>query len=319
MRSVMQIALVTPAPPRSRHGNRTTAERWAHMLKELGHRVEIQLSWNGAAVDLMLALHARRSFESIQRFSAGFPARPLIVALTGTDLYRDIRTDADAQQSLRLATRMIVLQEMGLRELPPEQRAKTHVVYQSAEPLRRVPPLKSSYELCVIGHLREEKDPFRGALALRHLPADSRIRLVHMGGARSEAMLEEANRLMREELRYRWLGDLPHWRVRRYLARCRLMLISSRMEGGANVVCEALMAGTPIIASRISGNVGMLGEDYAGYFPVEDERALAQLLYRVETDPELYRKLNSQCRKRRQRVLPSAELSALRRLLRDVA
>ena len=97
------------------------------MLRELGHTVTIQVDWDGSATDVMLALHARRSHASIRNYVVCYPDQPLILALTGTDLYRDIRTDPEAQASLQLATRMIVLQEMGLQELTPTLRRKTAV------------------------------------------------------------------------------------------------------------------------------------------------------------------------------------------------
>jgi putative glycosyltransferase (TIGR04348 family) len=315
----LKIALITPAAPGSRHGNRGTATRWAGMLRELGHAVSIQVDWNGAPTDVMLALHARRSHASMRNYVMCYPDQPLVVALTGTDLYRDIRTDAEAQASLQLATRLIVLQDMGLNELAPALRRKTHVVYQSALVVRRPPQLKSCFEVMVSGHLRDEKDPFRAAAALAHLPKESRIRVTHIGGAMSDAMAQEAQGWMKREPRYRWRGEVAHGQALRLLARGRLMVISSRMEGGANVVSEALANNVPVIGSRIAGNIGMLGKDYAGYYALENERALAQLLSRAEMDEAFYRKLAAQCRARKPLVTHAAERNALKRTLAGIS
>jgi hypothetical protein len=78
----MKIALVTPAGPGMRNGNRHTALRWAAFLQAAGTRSRSR--WNGQEpADLMLALHARRSHRSIM----GFPKnKPLVLALTGTDV-----------------------------------------------------------------------------------------------------------------------------------------------------------------------------------------------------------------------------------------
>ena len=314
----MNITLITPAGPHSRYGNRNTAVRWAGLLRELGHRVALHVTWDGAPAQLMIALHARRSHDSVARFRAAFPERPLVLALTGTDLYRDIHVDADARRSLSLADRLVVLQEMGLRELSPAMRRKTSVIYQSA---RRPPPsapLKSCFEVVISGHLREEKDPFRATAALRLLPDRSRIRITHVGGAMSEAMARAARAWMQREPRYRWLGERPHWEALRFLARSRAMVISSRMEGGANVVCEALAAGVPVIASRISGNIGMLGRGYTGYFAAGNEQALARMLLRAESDPSFLRELQRQVGGRRHLVQPRHEKRSLARLLVDV-
>jgi putative glycosyltransferase (TIGR04348 family) len=313
----MKIVIVTPAKARSRHGNRNTTERWAGLLRALGHRVAVQVSWAGAAADVIIALHARRSHDSVRRFSAAYPGRPLVLALTGTDLYRDIRFDPDARQSMRLASRLIVLQEMGLAELTPAVRGKTRVIYQSARATAPKPPLSGCFEIVVSGHLREEKDPFRAAAALAYLPRNSRIRIVHLGAAMSTTMARAARSWAEREPRYRWIGELPHWKAMQRLARSRLMVISSRMEGGANVVSEALAVGVPVIASRISGNIGMLGARYAGYYPLENERALARLMWRAESDPAFYRSLKAQCRQRRTLVAPQREREALRKLLAE--
>lgn len=314
----MKIAIITPAAARSRSGNRNTALRWAAMLRRLGHRVQVQVDWDGTPADFMLALHARKSHASIRNFAAACPDKPRVLALTGTDLYRDIRTDADAQESMRLADRMVVLQDMGLAELTPELRAKTRVIYQSAKPGRRQLPLRNCFEVTVIGHLREEKDPFRCAWALKYLPAHSRIRVAQLGRAMSAEMERQARDWMKREPRYRWLEDRPHWQAMRHLARSRLMVISSRMEGGANVVCEALARGVPVIASRISGNIGMLGKEYPGYYPQQDERALARLLRRAESETEFYRSLVTACAARRSLVNPIRELAALKRLIEEL-
>ena len=315
----MRIFIVTPAGKGTRNGNRNTAVRWARLLRALGHEVAVETEWTGQSADLLIALHARRSHPSIARYRAAHPTAPLVLALTGTDLYRDIRFDADAQLSMRLADRMIVLQEQGLEELPSDLRAKTHVVHQSATPLRRAKPVARTFEIVVVGHLREEKDPFRAALACRFLPNASHVRVLHLGRAMSARMQAEARQLMGAEPRYRWLGEVPHWRVRRYLARSRALVISSRMEGGANVASEAIAGDVPILASAVSGNIGMLGADYAGYYPVEDERALGALLARFEIDAAFRRQLQAQCRLRRPLVSAKREHAALAALLAKLA
>ncbi len=314
----MKIALITPASAKSRYGNRNTAVRWAGLLSEIGYRVSVQEKWDGRSADAMLALHARRSHDSIVRFAEYWPERPLILALTGTDLYRDIRDDVNAQESMELATRMIVLQDMGLRELIPRLRRKTHVIYQSTDPIPRKPQLASCFEILVSGHLREEKDPFRGAAALQYLPETSRLRITHIGGAREQRLATDARDWMRRQPRYHWLGEVPRGRALALLSRSRALLISSHMEGGANVVSEALTARVPVIASKISGNVGMLGRDYQGYYRPGDARDLARLLNRVECDARFLALLRRQCARRRLLISRKREKQGLRALLTEL-
>jgi putative glycosyltransferase (TIGR04348 family) len=313
----MRIALITPYGREHRNGNWHTAARWAHFLREAGHTVRVQVEWDGRAADLMLALHARRSFASIRAFAERFPSRPLIVTLTGTDLYRDIHEDRDAQQALEWAHRIIVLQDRGVDELPAHLAARTRVIYQSSPDIARLPSPTQTFEVLVIGHLRTEKDPFRAALATAYLPEESQTRVTHLGSALSEEMAETAEMAQRKLPRWHWLGQVPHRTVLKHLARTDLMVISSVMEGGANVICEALAADVPVLASHMPGNLGMLGEDYPGYFPVGDERRLAELLSQAENDPDFYAELVSHGRIRRSLMRPEQEASRLRQVVAE--
>ncbi len=185
----------------------------------------IAQSYNGESYDLLIALHARRSHSSIKRFYREHPDRPLIVALTGTDLYRDLPKSKRTRLSLEFATRLIALQPKAFDELPEHLHAKTRVIYQSVEPFPKIRNPQSAirnFTVCVIGHLRDIKDPFRAAMAARLLPASSRVRIIHVGGAMNEKMAERARREMRVNPRYKWIGEQPQWRVRQILMRSQL-------------------------------------------------------------------------------------------------
>jgi putative glycosyltransferase (TIGR04348 family) len=306
----MRIGIVTPAPPDSRYGNRITAVRWAKILRTLGHTVSISQAYDGEPFNLLVALHARRSHSSIDSFRRNHPETPIIVALTGTDLYRDIPTNQLARKSLEIATRVVVLQPKAIDELRPRLQYKARVIYQSvdgtrepascraAKPRARKPKhsarFSGNFDVCVIGHLRPVKDPFRTAQAARTLPESSRIRVLQVGKAMTDSIAARARKEMLVNHRYEWLGEQPRSQVRRILARSRLCVLSSRMEGGANVLSEAIVASVPILASRIDGNVGILGEVYTGYFGVGDTKQLVELMTRAETCPEYYADLRAQ-------------------------
>jgi putative glycosyltransferase (TIGR04348 family) len=310
-----KIAIVTPARAGSRTGNRHTAARWATMLRAAGHRAAVLTEWRGEGCDLLVALHAKRSHASTLRFRTAHPHGQLAVVLTGTDLYRDLPASAEARRSLELADRIIVLQDEAPRLLEPRLRRKARVVFQSADPSLRHGPPTRGLRVAVIGHLRKEKDPFRAAAALAHLPADAGVEVVQLGAALAPGMQGEATRWMAREPRYRWLGSVPHARALAWLAKSHLLVVSSRMEGGANVIAEAARIGTPVLASRVPGNVGMLGRDYPGYFPLGDERALAKLLQRATSDAGYRPRLRRALRLRRRLFAPAAERAALLRAL----
>jgi putative glycosyltransferase (TIGR04348 family) len=295
--------------------------------------VRVDRSWDGAHCDLLVALHARRSHDSIHRFARRHPDRPCVVALTGTDVYFDLGRSPRARRSLRLATRIVVLQPLALRRLPAATRRRARVIFQSvARPpgasaegnsrrpsVRAAPGGAGAFDACVLAHLRPVKDPLRAARAARLLPAASRLRVVHAGRAHTRAMEERARAEVHRNPRYRWLGDLPRRRALALLSRCRLLVVSSRMEGGANVVSEAIAAGVPILASRIPGNVGLLGRRYPGYFRAGDTRALARILRRAEQEPRFLKRLGRAARRLARLVQPGRERAAWAALLREIS
>ena len=313
-----RIQIVTPAGPGTRNGNRHTAVRWASMLRSAGHRVAVSLAWQGEPCDTLIALHARRSHVSISRFRQERPGAPLAVVLTGTDLYRDLPASQEARQSLELADRLVVLQDAALLELPAPFRKKAHVVYQSSNTTLRASPPAKGFRLAVVGHLRGEKDPFRAALALSLLQKRDGLQIVHIGDALDPALGEEAKRWMAREPRYRWLGSLPHPRALGWIARSHALVVSSVMEGGANVIAEAARIGTPVLASRVSGNLGMLGRRYPGCYELYDQAGLARLIARAADDAGYYKKLKLALRARRPLFAPAAERSALLQVVRSL-
>ena len=317
----MRIAIVTPSPPESRSGNQVTALRWAKILREIGHRAVILQNYSGEHIDLLVALHSRRSFDSIDRFHRVHPDLPLVVALTGTDLYRDLAQSMKAQRSLDVASRIIVLQPRALDELHPTWRRKTRIIHQSVSPFESERPRASDenfFDVCVVGHLRRVKDPLRTAMAARLLPKSSRIRVIHLGGSLGAIEEARARREMVSNARYRWLGEVSRARVRQVMSQSRLFVISSQMEGGANALGEAIVAGLPVLASRIAGSAGILGDDYPGFFEVGDTTELARLMLRCETDSRFLADLTMRCGSLDRMFDPRLEQAAWRELVEEL-
>jgi putative glycosyltransferase (TIGR04348 family) len=321
MRARLTAFVATPAPAGSLHGNRITALRWAKRLRELGWHVRLGQRWTGEACDVLVALHARRSHASIARHAELRPRSPRIVALTGTDLYGDIERDANAQASLELATRLVVLQGLGVRRVPEHLAPKVRAIPQSAapplEPLRVGP--QGAFVACVVGHLRDVKDPLLAARAVQLLPNSSRVCVLHLGAA-----LEPSWRLRAEEAermaapRWRWLGERPRAEALRIVAGADLLVLTSVQEGGANAVTEAIACGVPVLSTRIEGSLGILGEQYGGYFEVGAAQALADLLHRCETDRDFLGTLRRQCAALRPLTDPAAERECWRALLAEL-
>lgn len=306
----MESLAVQLAFDANQRGNAVTAERWTQRLLELGHRTVY------SSGDVLVALHARRSHDAVVEYRAKQPGRPVILALTGTDLYGDIRHDPQAKHSLTLADRFIVLQPHGLNELTPEQRARAHVIYQSC-PAPDFPPAPESehFKVCLVAHLRPVKDPMRAAEAVRLLPRSSNVRITHLGGVLDTALGRLAEAEHAANPRYRWLGELTHEETLRTIAASQLLVLTSLMEGGANAVTEAIACGTPVISSYMAGSIGLLGEDYPGFFAVGDTRALADLLQRAASDAKFYADLQVRCDALRPLVDPGRERESWAALL----
>ena len=316
----MRIQVICPAPPRSLYGIRVTAVRWSRMLRGLGHSVEISQHYGGTICDLLVALHAHYSAKAVIEFRQRHPEKPSVLVLTGTDIYDDSFRSPEARKAMETADRLVTFQPLSAQEVPEDLRGKVRPIYQSAEQTSDSgEPDRNSFVVSVVGHLRDVNDPLRAALASRRLPQDSRIRVVQAGYAYEGELVDRARAEAMKNPRYRYLGSIPRWKVRRLIADSHLLVVSSRIEGGANVISEAAVDYVPILASKIPGSVGLLGEDYPGYFPPGDTKALAELMIRAETDPVFYQELKTKCALLARLFRPERERTAWKKLIKELS
>jgi putative glycosyltransferase (TIGR04348 family) len=306
------ILIVTPYAPAANNGNVRTAERWAQLLQPRCRAIVRTPDDAPEDADLLIALHARRSHGAVRAWRERHARRPLVVTLTGTDLYRDLPgRDADAIASLEQADRLIVLQERGIAALPERFRKKARAIHQSSPTLPAYAKSNRRLRTLFVGHLRAEKDPFTFLRAAGCLRDRSDIEFAIVGGMRDRALERPTRALLARAPGIRMLGALSHRATRERIRRAHLLVVPSRMEGGANVIVEAITSGTPVLASDCDGNLGMLGDDYAGIFAVQDHRGLARLLERCRSEPAFLQRLSAQCAARLPRFTPAAERRGL--------
>jgi putative glycosyltransferase (TIGR04348 family) len=271
-----------------------------------------------ADCDLLIALHAVKSATAAD-FKRTHLDRPAVVALTGTDIFQDGAPADTLTETLRVSDRILALQRHMATAVPAEHRHKVRVVFQSFAPPHPLPqPRSDQFEVCVLGHLRDVKDPFLTAKAVRSLPAESRIKVVHVGGALEPEFAELAQREQAANPRYEWLGEVPRDEAVRTLARCRILVMSSKAEGGPSAVSEAVACGVPVLSTPTSGVVGLLGEAYPGYFPVGDCGALKTLLLRCERDAAFLGELRAAGDAVRPLIAPATERAAWAGLLTEL-
>ena len=327
MPSRSTLVIVTPAVAEANNGNWRTARRWQELLGD-EYIVRVTQAWPDGDVahdHVMLVLHARRSADAIAAWAQAHPGRGLGVVLTGTDLYQDIAFDTAAQRSLQVAQRLVVLQECGVEALPADLRSKARVIFQSTPALPPLPKPSGHLQAVMVGHLRAVKTPQTLFEAARLLREHSDIRILHIGdGAAEPALALAARETAASCPGYRWLGALPHDQTLQQIRQAHVLIHTSVLEGGAHAILEAVRCGTPVLASKVPGNVGMLGADYAGYFPHADAAALAQLLLacrqelvNVHADGLLAR-LRAQCALRAPLFDSRAERQALLNLLHEL-
>jgi putative glycosyltransferase (TIGR04348 family) len=295
-------------------------------------QVQVRQDWRPSAADAgfdaLIALHARRSAGAIAAWAAavGSPrnASSLAVVLTGTDLYRDVAVDPVARQSLDCARHLVVLQERGPQELPAEVRGKARVIFQSTPRRNTAAKTPRHLRAVMVGHLRSEKSPETLFAAARRLAAHSDILIDHIGAPLDDGLAREARETAARCPHYRWLGALPHEATRRRIQAAHVLVHASQMEGGAHAVMEAVQSGTPVLASRIDGNIGMLGEPYGGYFDHGDDAALTDLLLACRAGQtgnartSLLAQLARQCERRAPLFEPRREQAAVVRLVHEL-
>jgi putative glycosyltransferase (TIGR04348 family) len=314
----LRIEIVTPAPPGTLHGNRITALRWHRFLSDLNYQSIVTEKWSKKLCDVLIALHGLRSHDSIQGFKKAYPNHPVVLIMTGTDIYRDLKNSTKVIKSMEMADAIVVLQPDAIQSLPKKFHQKVQVIYQSVKGITRKSLAKRHFLASIIGHLRSEKDPFCAAQCLPLLPSSSKVQLVQLGKAMSPEFKKQALSIEKNVMRYRWLGQLSHSKTLQWLSRSHVMIISSIMEGGAHVVSEAIAIGIPVIASDIPGNRGLLGGAYPAYYPVGDKVALSKLLNKAEANPVFYKKLCKAIAGRKKITKPELEQRSIQKLIKSL-
>ncbi len=271
--------------------------------------------------DLVVALHAKKSGAAALRFRRNSHDGRLIVVLTGTDIYRDLPRSRIALRALEAADAIVALQPLALERLAPALRAKARSIVQSVALPADIPRARGTSESCeiaVLGHLRNEKDPLRAAYAARALPRALRVRVTLAGGAIDARYLRRIADEVARNPRFRYRGEIGARAALTCLARSDALVLSSRMEGGANVLGEAIALRVPVLASRIDGNIGLLGANYPGYYDVGSTASLRRLLQRFIEDRRFRRALRDDIARLAPLVRPARERRAWAKLLSEL-
>lgn len=276
----MKVCVASPYPLSDLKGNSVTTARIVRVLDEGGIEARGSHGYDGEPTDILITLHAIKGAPALFDFKKRKPKGKVVILLTGTDIYQGLPKGSKmGEDALREADRIVVRQEAAILRLPEQVRAKTVVIRPSLDPIAVKPsPSQSRFIISVVGHLRPVKRPFLTIETLAQHPEWSDVEVWQIGQALDEEMRKTAEFWAEEDGRYRWFGGVPRMESLALCCKSSLTINSSILEGGANAVLEAMTMGVPVLASRIEGNVGLLGNDYPGYF---EEGRMAKALQAI--------------------------------------
>lgn len=315
----MRVQLVTPAPRASRSGNRLTALRWAGQLRSLGHHARAREKLDAAPADLLVALHAEKSAAALAEWKRRDAGAPMVLVMTGTDLYDHDQLSALALESCAYADRIVVLQPGAIDRIPVELRDRVRCIPQSASPPNDpLPRSAEHFDVVCLAHLRPVKDPLLLARAARLAPSTSKLRVRLAGSAYDDELAAAVRRESDDNPRFEWLGPLARADALRLLAAASLLAISSRNEGGPAVVPEAIACGVGVMSTDMAAARALLGSEHPGLYAVGDAEALARLVQRAEDEPEFLATLTQRSIDLQPEVRPERERARIAELVDEL-
>lgn len=121
-------------------------------------------------------------------------------------------------------------------------------------------------------------------------------RLVIVGEGPDREKLEQLARELRVDDAVSFMGyqENPY----QYMARSSLFVCSSLSEGFSTAATEALIVGTPVCTTEVSGMREMLGDSEYGIITENNEEALYQGVKKMLTEPRLLERYREKARER---------------------
>ena len=296
---MLDVLIHSPYPRQKSQGNAVTALRMKNLLAEGGLSVAIHERGDSPIeAKCLIALNARKSAAEIFAFQERQSASVVVALLTGTDVNHPEMEDpcSDTIKALHQSDVIVSLHGGFSHRIPDELLGKTTVIYPSVripDTVRHFPT--SEREVVIAGNFRDEKNPNLLIQAVGELVGESITFHAYGDGGSYQELLEKTADDYDD---FKLHGVQDHEVLLTKMQSASVLLNTSIEEGGANAICEAVAIGLPVVASKIDGNIGMLGQDYAGFFTSGDVGELAKLLRRIFAEKELYELLKQQVSKR---------------------
>ena len=316
---MIDVLIHSPYPRQKSQGNAVTAERMKRLLQSGGLNVAIhERGDNRIEAKCLIALNARKSAGEIFDFHQRWPDRKIIALLTGTDVNHPEmeQSGSDTLRALAQSDAIVSLHDGFSHRIPADLLKKTKVIYPSvqfSDAAEHCP--FEPWKVVIAGNFRDEKNPNLMIEAVAKL-ATSEIHF-HAYGAGSEYQ-DKLEQAAETYPKFHFHGVQERDVVLAAMQSARVLLNTSTEEGGANAICEAVMIGLPVIASRIDGNLGMLGDGYGGFFTSEETDGLAGILTRAESDAGFYNSLKQQVSTRAELFSYDREMAEWTKLVRQI-
>ena len=316
----MNILILYPDNKNVITGNLCSALQYQKILQGLGYSVEVDFKYTGQRAEVLIAINAAKKNSEIIEFKARNSNAKIVSVLSGTDIYPDPLEKTI--ESMKLSNALVALQPDGLLKVPECYREKTFLIYQSVESIINVSnPMNhiSEFRVTLIANIRSVKDPLVAPYACKHLPVSSKIKIVHIGYCLEKDLGDILIKENENNKRYNWMGGLNELETRKILSQSNVLLITSKNEGAGRVVGEAIELEIPIISTRNPGVLGVLGDDYKGYYPVSNSKVLSKILMRAEDDVDFLGSLNEQCQSKAHLFSPEVEKQSWSKLISEIS
>ncbi|YCM44811.1 glycosyltransferase [Verrucomicrobiaceae bacterium 227] len=272
--------MASPYPLTDLKGNSVTTHRIVEILREQGIEARGCHGFDGQPADILISLHAVKGAQAVVDYREVSPDGKVIVLMTGTDIYQFLPEGSiEGDRALEMADAVVVVFDRAIQSLDVRWREKAVVIPSSLAPVKVVAkPECPPFAISVVGHLRPVKQSFLTIEAVARHPEWKDVEVWQIGESLDEQCTAEAREWEKRDSRYRWFGGLPREESLALCARSSLTVNSSILEGGANAVLEAMTMGVPVLANKIEGNLGLLGDDYPGYFEGEMDEILSKVI-----------------------------------------
>jgi glycosyltransferase involved in cell wall biosynthesis len=276
----MNVCVASPYPLTDLKGNSVTTHRIVEILQEHGINARGCHGFDGQPADILISLHAVKGARAVADFRDAYPEGKVVILITGTDIYQFLPEGSrEGDRALKAADAIVVVFDRAVQSLDVRWRKKAFVVPSSLSPVHVVAqPVCPPFAISVVGHLRPVKQPFLTIEAVARHPGWKGVEVWQIGEALDDGSAARAREWEARDPRYRWFGGIPREESLSLCARSSLTVNSSILEGGANAVLEAMTMGVPVLASRIEGNLGLLGDDYPGYFEGSMDESLSAVI-----------------------------------------